>query len=136
MARFLGGDLQEINVSHPTLGEFTFHPKSNESYTLDPGGFRSQDDANMITGSGEMIDQVNRVRWMFEGPVAVDFDSENETTNFANIAASPELGTWTFTHISGVIWRGRGKVVGDIQPDTNTAQMPLKIAGSGRLVKL
>jgi hypothetical protein len=90
----------------------------------------------MITGNGEMIDQVNQVRWSFEGPLMADFNSGNEIDNLPNLAESSELGTWTFSHISGVVYRGRGKFVGDIQIDTNTAQLTAKLAGGGKLERL
>ena len=133
---YIGGDIVEIVCKHATLGEFRFQAKSNETFNLDPGGFRSNDDANSITGAGEMIDQINRVRWSMEGPVAVDPISGNEIENLPKLSESPILGTWTVTHISGVIWKGLGKVVGDLSSDTNTAQMTLKVAGSGKLEKI
>lgn len=136
MPKYTGGDLLEITCNHPTLGNFVFATKSNESYTLDPGGMRSNDDANMVTGAGDFIDQTNRVRWGFEGPIMADFNSGNEIDNLPLLAQSPELGTWTFSHISGVVWRGRGKFVGDINVDTNTAQITAKLAGGGILEKL
>lgn len=136
MPKYAGGDLLEITVNHPTLGNFNFATKANESYTLDPGGYRSNDDANGVSGDGTFIDQVNRVRWSFEGPIIADFDSNNELENLPLLAESSELGTWTFSHISGVVWTGKGKFVGDIQVDTNTAQISGKIAGSNRIQKL
>lgn len=136
MPKYRGGDIIEITCNHPNLGEFRFQAKSNESFTLDPGGLRSNDDSNLITGAGEMIDQVNRVRWSMEGAVAVDVDSGNELENLPLLAASPDLGTWTITHVTGIIWTGRGKVVGDLNTDTNNAQMTLKVAGSGVLQKI
>lgn len=136
MAKYIGGDILELVCKHPTLGEFRFQAKSNESFTLDPGGLRSNDDANAITGSGDIIDQINRVRWSLEGAVAVDPISGNEIENLPKLAESSELGTWTITHISGTIWKGLGKVVGDLNADTNTAQLTLKVAGSGRLEKI
>ena len=136
MPKYIGGDLVEITVNHPTLGNFNFATKSNESYTLDPGGNRSNDDANGIAGNGEFIDQVNKVRWSFEGPLVADFSSGNEIENLPKLAESSEQGTWTFSHISGVVWKGKGKCVGDINIDTNTAQLTAKIAGGGKLEKL
>lgn len=136
MPKYQGGDLLEITCNHPTLGNFNFATKSNESYTLDPGGNRSNDDANAVTGNGIFIDQVNKVRWSFEGPLVADFDSNNEIENLPLLAQSSELGTWTFSHISGAVWRGRGKFVGDIQVDTNTSQITSKIAGGGKIEKL
>lgn len=127
---FLGGDILEIVCQH-TLGEFRFQAKSNEAFTLDPGGVRTNDDANQITGGGQMIAQKNRVRWSMEGPIAVDFVSDNELKNLRELAAHPDLGTWTISHISGTIYKGQGTVVGDLNADTNAAQMTLKVAGSG-----
>ena len=46
MPNYVGGDIEEIVCKHATLGEFRFQAKSNESFTLDPGGLRSNDDAN------------------------------------------------------------------------------------------
>lgn len=135
MANFIGGDILEIVCQH-TLGEFRFQAKSNESFTLDPGGVRTNDDANQITGGGEMIVQKNRMRWSFEGPIAVDPISNNEFENLPKLAAHPDLGTWTITHISGTIYKGRGTVVGDLNTDTNAAQMTLKVSGSGILEKI
>lgn len=135
MGNFLGGDIIEITAQH-TLGEFRFEAKSNESFTLDPGGIRTNDDAAQITGAGTMIQQKNRVRWSFEGPIAVDSASGNEFENLEKMAAHPDLATWTITHISGAIYTGLGTVVGDLNVDTNAAQMTLKVSGSGKLQKI
>jgi hypothetical protein len=136
MPQYVGGDILEIVCKHPELGEFRFQVKAGESFNIDAGGLRSNDDANMISGGGEFIDQINRVRWSMEGPVAVDPISGNEFENLPALAASPILGTWTVTHISGTVWKGQGKPVGDLVADTNTAQLPLKVAGKGRMEKL
>jgi hypothetical protein len=133
---FSGGDLLEISYKHPTLGSGVLFPKSSEDGTVDPGGYRSNDDANMITGDGQMIDQVNRVRWSFEGTVGWDMAVQDELDQMRKLSASSVQADWTITHINGTIWGGKGKPVGDIQGNTNTAQMPLKIAGGGQLTKI
>lgn len=133
---FSGGDILEISYKHPTLGSGVLFPKSAEDFTLDPGGFRSNDDANLVTASGEMIDQINRVRWGMEGPIGWDMAVKDELSQMRKLAASPVLADWTFTHINGTIWGGKGKPVGDIQGNTNTAQMSIKVAGGGELVPI
>jgi hypothetical protein len=133
---FIGGDVIEVVCKHPELGDFRFFPKANEAFTLDPGGFRSNDDASAITGSGEMIDQINRVRWSLEGPIAVDLVGTNEMEGLPALAAHPLPGVWTMTHISGRISKGTGKPVGDLQQDTNAATMTLKVSGGGKLEKI
>jgi hypothetical protein len=54
----------------------------------------------------------------------------------SRLSASPILADWTFTHINGTIWGGKGKPVGDLNGNTNTAQMSLKIAGERNLVPI
>jgi len=100
---------------------------------MDRGGYRNNDDANQITGGGQAIFQKNRVRWSFEGPVLVDF---TEGATVEKLAESSEDGVWIITHISGAIYQGKGQIVGDLQPDTNSAQMSLKVSGGGKLEKL
>lgn len=135
MPTYTGGDILEIVCKH-SLGTFRFQAKSNEDFQVNPGGFRSNDDNNAITGAGEMIDQINRTRWSIEGPVAVDMASENESKNLTALARSAELGVWTISVITGIVWKGKGKPVGDLNFSTNTAQMPLKVSGSGILERI
>ena len=132
MAKYLGGDILEIVCQH-TLGEFRFAAKSNEDFNIDFGGIRTNDDANQITGDGQAIYQKNRVRWMLEGPVAVALKDGQTLNDLNKLSEHPDEGTWTISHISGVIFKGKGTIVGDLQASTNTAQMTLKVSGGGRL---
>lgn len=136
MANYTGGDILEAVCNHPVLGSFRFQAKANEAFTLDKGGIRNADDTNSITGSGQAIYQKNRARWSLEGQVAVDFLSDNEMAGLSALAASPIEGIWTLSHISGAIYKGSGMPVGDLNPDTNTAQIKLKVAGSNQLQKI
>lgn len=131
---YVGGDITEITYNHPTIGSGTLFCKANEDGTLDRGGFRSNDDANSITGSGQMIDQINRVRGSFETPpIAWDMVDRDELDKLSAMSESPVLADWTIASISGAIWGGRGKPVGDIQGATNTSQIGLKIAFEGKV---
>jgi hypothetical protein len=136
MANFVGGDIIEAVCSHATLGDFRFSPKANESFTLDPGGIRNDDDSGNVTGGGDQIIKKNRVLWSLEGPLAVDFASNYETESLLALMEDPEPGVWTLTHISGTIWKGKGIPAGDYQPDTNTAQVTIKVVGGGKLEKI
>jgi len=133
---YTGGYLTEITCNHPTLGNFNFAPLAAEDFTIDPGGDRTDDEAGAVTGNGKPIWKTNRVRWSFEGPLAADFSTGLEMKNLPLLAGSAEDSTWTFTHISGVIWRGKGRPVGDIQIATGTAQITVKISGGGVLEAL
>jgi hypothetical protein len=133
----VGGDIIEITYNHPVLGSGTIFCKSAEDGTIDFGGFRSADDDNMITGSGKLIDQINRVRASFESPpIAWDMTDKNELLQLSKMSESPVLADWTITSISGAVFGGKGKPVGDIKGNTNTAQIPLKLAFEGRLEKI
>jgi len=135
MANFVFGDLTEIVCQH-ILGTFRFYPKANESFTIDRGGIRGNDDANQVTSDGQMMSQLNRVRWSVEGPIAVDQISDAEPSALNAMAGSPSLGTWTFTSISGAIYKGVGRPVGDIQNDSNAGTLTLKVAGNRILEKI
>lgn len=136
MSNYIGGDVIEAVCLHPTLGTYRFAAKANETFTLNKGGLRNNDDANSITGSGQSIWQINRQRWSLEGPIAVDMQADTEMKGLDELAASPDEGTWTLTHVSGAVYVGKGKPVGDLNVDSNTAQQTLKIAGSGQLQKI
>jgi len=132
----VGGDVFEITFNHPTLGSGTLFAKAGEDTTFDPGGFRSNDDANMIAGDGTMIDQMNRNRWSFEGTIAWDMNEALELQQMVALAGSPVLSDWTITHVNGSVYGGQGKPVGDLQGNGNAATFTLKIAGSGTLKKI
>lgn len=131
----VGGDIIEITWNHPTLGSGVVLPKSAEDSTIDPGGLRTSDDANMVDGAGNAIMQMNRVRWSFETVVA--WDAEGETLNqMAALAASNVPATWTFESVNGSTWKGYGKPVGDLQGNGNQATFTLKVSGGGVLKKI
>lgn len=132
----VGGDIIEVTYNHPTLGSGILKPKAGEDSTYDVGGFRSSDDANMITGSGEMIDQINRVRWSFEVTCANDMNDRQDAEKMVALAGSPVLADWTFTNINGTVYGGKGKPVGDIQFNGNQATFTLKVAGEGKMKKI
>lgn len=130
-----GGDILEITYNHATLGTGVIFPKSNEDSTLNLGGFRSEDDENMIDGGANMIDKINRTRWSAEFTVAWDMSKDLTLEKLVALAGSPVLATWTITHINGSVYVGTGKPVGDIAGNGNNATLPLKIAGGSVLKK-
>lgn len=133
---FTGGDILEISYKHPTLGSGTWFPKSGEDLTVDPGGYRSEDKEDGVTGDGQMIDTINRKRWMCEGSVAWDMASQDELQQASKIGGNPLMADWTFTHINGTIWGGKGKIVGEVKGSSKDSTMKIKIAGGGQLEKI
>jgi len=134
---YVGGDITEITYNHPVVGSGTIYCKANEDGTIEPGGYRSNDDDNSVTGDGKMIDQMNFRRASFEAPpIAWDMTDVDEQSKLVLLAESPILSDWTINHINGKIWGGKGKPVGDIPGATNTALVTLKLAFENKLKSL
>ena len=123
-----GGDITEITFNHPTLGAGSFFPKANEGNTLDLGGIRNNDDTNMISGDGELINQKNRVRGFAEIVVANDLNTREDLLVASNLAADPVGADYTVSLINGTVYKCSGTIVGDISADINAATFTLKIA--------
>lgn len=132
----IGGDILEITWNHPTLGTGNLFAKSNEDSTFDLGGFRSDDDANMIDGGGNMIDKINRVRPIFECTVSNDNNTRLELEKLSDLAASSTPANWTIAHISGAIYGLNGKPVGDVKANGNNATIALKLSGGGTMKRI
>jgi hypothetical protein len=129
------GDITEIRFSHPTLGSGVFEPKAAEGNTFDPGGIRTNDDANGITSNGDLIVIKNRVRGHFEVMIENDMNIRNDAKIIAELAADPVPAQYTVSIINGTVWAGSGFPVADIAPDINAGTMTLKIA-SGNWKKI
>jgi hypothetical protein len=132
----VGGDILEVTYNHPTLGSGTLFAKAAEDGTFGLGGFQSADDDSMIDGGGNMIDQITRKRWSFEGTISWDMNLKTELEKLTAMQGSPVLADWTISHINGTVYGGKGKPVGDTKGNTNAATIPLKLQGSGQLKKI
>ena len=126
----VGGDITELRVNHPTLGSLVFEVKANEGNTYDPGGNRTNDDANAIATNGKLIRSITKVRAELNVMVANDQNTVNTADFLAKLSGSPVESEWTFTVINGTIWKLTGSPVGDIKPDVMMATVSIKIAGS------
>lgn len=134
MANFSGGDVVNITYNHPTLGSGTFFCKAGEDGTIDLGGKRTDDDAAMVTGAGQMIQKINTVLGSYESPpVSWDMAGTNELKALSDMAASSVLAEWTITITNGTIFIGTGKPVGDVNANTNSPEATLKLAFEGQV---
>lgn len=133
---YTGGDVLEITYNHPTIGSGVIFCKSNEDFNLDPGGFRTNDDANSIASNGKAVRQINRVRGSVEGTIAWDMTDNDELDKLSQLAGNPLSADWTIESITGEIWGGSGFPVGDVMGNLNTALITLKLAFEGVLQKL
>lgn len=132
----VGGDISEITWNHPTLGTGVIFPKAGEDSTYDLGGFRSNDDNGAVDGGGNMIDQINRVRWSLEATIAWDMNVNLEMEKLVALAKHPLPADWTISHLNGTVYGGKGKPVGDLAGNGNKATFPLKLAGGAGLKKI
>ncbi len=132
----IAGDVDEITFNHPEIGSGTIFPKAAEDSTFDPGGFRTDDDANGIDGSGSMIRKMNRNRWSFSGVIAWDMNVREDLDKIKKLAGHPVEATWTITHHNGTVWGGKGAPVGDVAGNGNAGTFQLKLAGGQELTKI
>lgn len=131
-----GGDAVEVTVNHSALGTKTFFAKSGEDHESDFGGYRSEDDDNMVDGGGEMIDIMKQVRWSQSIVISWDLNNREDLKFLVSLAASSAQGDWTFSFINGVTLKGKGKPVGDLKGAGSAATIALKVAGGGELKKI
>jgi hypothetical protein len=121
------GDLIEVTFNHPTVGSGVFYPKANEGNTFDPGGLRNNDDANMVTGAGDIMFQKNRVVGSFEIVVENDSRTRLDAEKVIELQESADNADWTVTHVNGTVWKGSGQPVGDVAVDVNAGTFTLKV---------
>ena len=132
----IGGDIVEIRASHPELGDYVFFPKSGESFTLDVGGFMTDDEDNGIAGDGSIIAKKTRKRWSVEGVVRWDMNLANDLVFYRALEESNIEGEYTMTSINGTVWGAKGFPVGGNSGDMGAATFTLKVAGGGRCTKI
>ncbi len=132
----VGGDFTEVTFNHPTIGSGTFYPKSGEDGTIDLGGFRSDDEAEGITGSGDAIDVMKNKRWKAEVVCAWSTTQRQDTDVLGQLAADVLPAEWTFAHVSGAIYGGKGKPVGDIVGSGGAGTFPLVVSGGGGMTRI
>lgn len=129
----VSGDILEIKIERFNGDSFTFFPKADTSSTINYGGFRNADE-NSIDGSATFIQKKNRMPWSFEGTITW-YQTEEGAEFLNNFAADTVEGKFTITSVSEAIWVGSGVIVGDISPDGNTGELPVKFMGSRKLAK-
>lgn len=125
----ISGDMLEITCKSSNGKNYRFEPKSNESFNVDKGGVRNNDDANQKGSNGTLLVQKNTFRGKIEGAILYNRQVEKDLNE---LAKSPLNQDWQFVHISGSVYKskGGGIIVGDIQGDSNAGTVTLMIAAS------
>lgn len=134
------GDLVEVTCNHPVLGDYKFFAKADEDHSYDLGGIRNADEKQNVDGGGRNIKKMTRGRWSVEFVPSWDATGDaktNELQALADLAASPNDGTWTFASLNGSVYQGLGSPVGDfVGKGTDGTIDSVKIAGGGVLKKI
>ena len=132
----VGGSFEEVSFNHPTLGTGYFRPKAAEDSPINLGGYTSNDDENGVDGGGNLIVQLTQKRWSLEVVVANDMNSAKDLELAQALAEHPEDANWTFSHVNGTVYAGKGRPVGDLNASAQSATFTLKVAGGGKLKQI
>jgi hypothetical protein len=129
------GDIIEISYNHPTVGSGVLSPVAAQDNEYDIGGVRTVDDENSVTAKGEAIYVMNMKRWAATALVTSDMNIRQEYEKMVAISQSLDEATWTFLHINGTTYRGKGKPAGDLKLNVNAGTFSLKISGGSQFVQ-
>lgn len=122
------GDIKEFSYSNAELSlQGTFSVKASEGNTLDPGGVRTNDDANQITTTGEPIWQQN-MKMGGANIVIANNMALNTHDVCVQLAGAQTDTVFTITSINNKTYQGSGMLVGDIVPNLNDSTLSIKVA--------
>lgn len=125
---FVGGDVIELSISSPDKGNLLVYPKSGEDNKFDPGGYRNNDEANGITGSGTLIVTKNMVRGSLELVCPWDMNVTLDVEKVKDFMSSTLDCDFVATIINGAQYAFKGVLVGDLSGGINTATFSIKAA--------
>jgi hypothetical protein len=134
----VGGDIREITCNHddPAIGTRIFRVKQGADTSFDPGGLRTDDDKAGVDGGGRNVKKMTRGRWSVKTVITWDMNGVNELDALEKIAASILDADWTFEHVNGTVWAGKGTVVGEVEGNGQSAEIPIVFQGGGKLSKI
>ena len=130
-----GGDIIEISYNHPTVGSGVLSPVASQDNEYDLGGVRTDDDENKVTSKGEAIYTMNNKRWKVTALVTSDMNVRKEFEKIDAMSSSIDEATWSFLHINGTVYSGKGKPVGDLKLNVNQSTFSLIISGGNLLAQ-
>lgn len=138
MAQFNGGDQFQITWDNPTVGEGsgTFAISAGEDFSFTQGGLTTADDTAQITGDGRTIRTLTQSRWKIEGTVVWDRTAGNNTLFILQaLSSSIEETLFTITDVHGVVYSGKGTVVGETTGNSQDSKIPVILSGGQGLTQ-
>jgi hypothetical protein len=134
----VGGDIREITCNHddPAIGTRIFRVKQGADTSFDPGGIRTDDDKAGVDGGGRMVKKMTRGRWSLKTTLTWDMNTVNELEVLRLIAAAIADGDVTVEHVNGTVWAGKGTVVGEVEGNGQSGEIPIVFQGGGIMRKI
>lgn len=128
-----GGDIEELTISHETLGKRSFAVEKGGDNTRDLGGYTKEIESN---GNGSSRSVIERKPWMIES-LSLSVEDDNQDLEFLqSIQDSPIDAEFTISYVVGDVYRGTGSLTGDLKQNTKNALVSVTITGGGKLEKI
>jgi len=124
-----GGDLKEIRLNNPDVGQVYLYSKAGESHTINLAGFVTEDDSKNIDSSGTLLNLKTIKSGSYEATIVNAENNPNrmELQKLQGLSNSFNDTTFSATGINGVIYTGVGIVVGELSNDRSKATIAFKM---------
>lgn len=133
MSEIKAGDVRVISCDNTEIGSFLMEHKATEDATIQPGGFKVDDDENSVTTAGTDISKFNRYKWSFESTVGA---LDGCLSYLQKMAEAGVPSQFTFEMSNGNQWVGTGRINGDIAENAQAGTIAVKFSGGGRLKQI
>lgn len=126
------GDVASLIVMDKISGQQREMPcKSGEDCNIDLGGYQSETQMN---GNGSGHAKLAAKPWSIEG---LSVEMEDGVLEFLQgTVNSMGYCIFTLSFVNGDVYKGTGKIEGDLKANTNSGYISLSAKGSGLLEKL
>ncbi len=122
-----GGDIIEVNYTHPTLGENTVPAVAGEDNSYFSGGLVTNSEESKVDGAGKPIYTANRKRAFFEFLAVNDQNLGPSIEDMIKLSGDVAEATWTVTIANGTVYKCTGKPVGLDSASINNATFTLRV---------
>lgn len=130
----IGGDIIEITANNTELGSsYTFATPTEEEATINMGGLVS---TVTTTADGRSIRSMKQTPWSVATGITWDMLGIDDLDALSKLAASKVDTDFTFTHISGAVFAGKGTPVDSLEGSAKDAKIPVTFSGGGKLKQI
>lgn len=129
----IGGDILEITANNTEVGSYTFSTPTEEEATINLGGLVS---TVTTTADGRSIRSMKQTAWSVATGLSWDMLGIDDLDILSKLAASKVDTDFTFTHISGAVFAGKGTPVDALEGSAKEAKIPVTFSGGGKLKQI